>query len=100
VTKVLPVVLVAVTALITTAIVEAFYALFYLWQAAFGSTPPTYDWATPLSISGIATAAVLLAGVFAQRLLAGRSIEMVPDQDIRPAAETESAAVQAVCTPD
>jgi hypothetical protein len=100
VTKVLPVILVAVTALITTAIIEAFYALFYLWQTAFGSPPPSYDLAGSLSVSGIATAAVLLAGVFAQRFLAGRSIEMAPGQDMQPAAKAGSAVPQAVCTPE
>jgi hypothetical protein len=98
VTKVLPVILVAVTALITTAIVEAFYALFYVWHVAFGGTPPSYDWAGSLSVSGIATAVVLLAGVFAQRLLAGRTVEMTPGHDMQPAAGA-GPATQAACTP-
>jgi hypothetical protein len=97
VTKVLPVVLVAVTALITTAIVEAFYALLYLWHAASGSTPSSYDWAGSLSVSGIATAAVLLVGVLAQRLLVGRSIELAVGEGMQPATDTQPAATGAAC---
>jgi hypothetical protein len=100
VTKVLPVILVAVTALITTAIVEAFYALFYFWHVAFGSAPPSYDWASSLSVSGIATAVVLLAGVVAQRLLAGRSIELASGRDVQHAVDARPTATGAACARD
>ncbi len=96
----LPVILVAVTALITTAIVEAIYSLFYLWHYAFGSAPPSHDWAGSLSVSGIATAIVLLAGVFAQRLLVGRSVEITHGRDIPSPAEAGPAASRAAGTPE
>jgi TRAP-type C4-dicarboxylate transport system permease small subunit len=74
VTKILPILLIAATTLVTTAIIQAVYGFLYLWQSAFGSTVPSYDWSESLSASAIATAVVLLAGAIAQRLFADKPV--------------------------
>jgi hypothetical protein len=68
VTRVLPVALVALTALITTVIVQTVYGVLYLWQYLFEAATRPYDWAGSLCVSGAATAVVLIAGLVARRL--------------------------------
>jgi hypothetical protein len=101
VTKMLPVLVAAGTALITTAMVQAVYGLFWLGQYLFGSTVPSYDWRGAFTISGVATTVVLLASLVALRLMASRQ----PDDgfagsDLSVSAEVAPAAIRIAGTPE
>jgi len=87
VTHVLPAALVGLTALITSALVHAGYALWWLSQSFFHAQAASFDWAGALAVSGTATTIVLIAGLVVRHLAAGN----------QPPAEIETAP-QAVPT--
>ncbi|SKA34922.1 hypothetical protein SAMN02745126_05578 [Enhydrobacter aerosaccus] len=74
-TKLLPALVVAGTVLITTAIVNLSYALFWLASSA-ADTAPTYDWGGALFASAIASMVVLLASALAQDLVERQAIRV------------------------
>jgi hypothetical protein len=95
VTKNLPVLLVVLTALVTTTLIHAGFAVWWMVVAFGKANPPAFDWAASLTASGIATAVVLVAGLVAQRLAGGtvggiieQEVEAVPARPApRPASE-------------
>jgi len=72
VTKMLPALVAAGTALITTAMVQAVYALFWFGRYLIDGAVPAYNWAGAFTASIIATTLVLLASLATLRLMAGR----------------------------
>ncbi|HKV14699.1 MAG TPA: hypothetical protein VJQ81_06620 [Reyranella sp.] len=71
-TKMLPALVAAGTALITTAMVQAVYALFWFGRYLIDGAVPAYNWAGAFTASIIATTLVLLASLATLRLMAGR----------------------------
>lgn len=69
----LPAALVGLTALITSALVHAGYAIWWLTQSLFRADAASYDWAGALAVSGTATAIVLIAALVVRRLTAGNT---------------------------
>ena len=65
----LPAVLVGLTALVTSGLVHAGYATWWLAHALIGGHE-AFDWAGALAVSGTATAIVLIAGLVVRRLIA------------------------------
>jgi ammonia channel protein AmtB len=86
VTYALPVVLVGFTALITSGLVHAGYAIWWLSRQLLRSEAVAYDWAGALVVSGVATTVVLVAGLMVRRLAAGSP----------PPAQGQEAAAVAV----
>jgi hypothetical protein len=78
----LPALLVGLTALVTGGLVHAGYALWWLSQSLVRG-PAAFDWTGALTVSGTATAVVLVAGLVVCRLVAGHP----------PAAEPAPKAV-------
>ncbi|MBS0522111.1 MAG: hypothetical protein JSS04_00645 [Proteobacteria bacterium] len=64
----LPAALVGLTALVTSGLVHAGYAIWWLAQALTGGHA-AFDWAGALTVSGAVSAIVLIAGLVARRLL-------------------------------
>jgi hypothetical protein len=79
----LPALLVGLTALVTGGLVHAGYAVWWLSQSLLRG-PAAFDWAGALTVSGTATAVVLIVGLVVRRLVAGhppgaeRAPEAVP----------------------
>lgn len=72
----LPAVLVGLTALITSVLVHAGYAIWWLAQPLFRAGATSYEWASydwrgALAVSGTATTIVLIAALIVRRLAAG-----------------------------
>lgn len=91
-TKMLPAIVAAGTALITTAMVQAVYALFWLGHYVFDDKASPYDWAGAFAVSGIAIAVVLLASMIALGLMARQSDDEPADNDV-PARREATPAV-------
>jgi hypothetical protein len=76
----LPAALVGLTALVTSGLVHAGYAIWWLaGMEMFGHA--AFDWSGALTVSGTATAIVLIAGLVVRRLVAGhapRATDAVP----------------------
>jgi hypothetical protein len=68
----LPALLVGLTALVTSGLVHAGYALWWLSQTLTRGHA-AFDWAGALTVSGTATAVVLIAGLLVRRLVAGHT---------------------------
>lgn len=77
----LPAALIGLTALITSALVHAGYAILWLSQSLLRAHAASYDWAGALALSGTATTIVLIAALIVRRLAAGN----------KPPAETATA---------
>ncbi|HLG48155.1 MAG TPA: hypothetical protein VKY24_18070 [Reyranella sp.] len=78
----LPAALVGLTALVTTGLVHAGYAIWWLAHVLVGGHAP-FDWSGALTVSGTASAIVLIAGLVVRHLVSGD----VPAQtDAAPAA--------------
>ena len=77
----LPALVAAGTALITTAMVQAVYALFWFGRYLIDGTAPAYNWAGAFTASVIAIILVLLASLATLRLMAARpSDELFQDE--------------------
>src|SRR5271169_4677627 len=63
VTRLLPVALVGLTALITTVMIEAIYFACHLWQWIFDGAALSFSWIEPLPAAGLATTIVLIVGL-------------------------------------
>ena len=66
----LPAALVGLTALITSGLVHAGYAILWLAHALAGGHA-AFDWSGALAVSGTASAIVLIAGLVVRRLVNG-----------------------------
>jgi hypothetical protein len=64
----LPAALVGLTALITSALVHAGYAVWWLAHALTGGHA-AFDWAGALTVAGTASAIVLIAGLIVRRMV-------------------------------
>ena len=67
----LPAALVALTAVITSALVHVGYAIWWLTQSL--TRAASYDWTGALAVSGTATTIVLIAALVVRRLAAGNT---------------------------
>ena len=65
--------IVGLTALIPTVMVEAVYFVCHLWRCFFDGSALSFSWIEPLPAAGISTGAVLLVGFFAARLMSRSS---------------------------
>jgi hypothetical protein len=81
VTRAMPALVVGLTALTTTVLVNAGYGLWWLSQHLFRAHAAAYDWAGALALSGTATTVVLIAALVARRLVAGRASAASTEQD-------------------
>lgn len=96
-TKNLPAVLVGLTALVTTVLVHAGFAVWWMVEAYGKANPPPFEWASSLATSGIVTALVLAAGLIVQRIAGGNVGGITEDEvevpakpvarPVRPASE-------------
>jgi hypothetical protein len=75
VTKLLPALVAAGTALITTAMIQSVFGLFWLGHYLFDEATPVYNWERAFTVSAIATAVVLVASVVALRLIRARQFD-------------------------
>jgi hypothetical protein len=66
----LPAALVGLTALITSGLVHAGYAIWWLAHALAGG-PAAFDWSGALTVSGTASAIVLIAALVVRRMVSG-----------------------------
>ena len=66
----LPAALVGLTALVTSGLVHAGYAIWWLAHALVGGHA-AFDWAAALTVSGTASVIVLIAGLGVRRLVSG-----------------------------
>ena len=66
----LPAALVGLTALVTSGLVHAGYAVWWLSQVLIQGHA-AFDWTGALTVSGTATAVVLIAGLIVRRLVGG-----------------------------
>jgi hypothetical protein len=73
VTHAMPAILVGLTALVTSGLVHAGYAIWWLSQSVFRANAASYDWAGALAVSGTATTIVLIVGLVVRRLVAGNA---------------------------
>jgi hypothetical protein len=83
----LPAALVGLTALVTSGLVHAGYAIWWLAHALLGGHA-AFDWSGALGVSGTASAVVLVAGLIVRRIVSG---DAPAGTDVAPA--TEPAAV-------
>ncbi len=100
-TKMLPALVAAGTALITTIMVQAVYALFWLGLYLFTDAAPAYDWGGAFTASGIVTTVVLLASLATLRLMAVRPPDEVFFDDQPAVRETTTpTALRIVGSPE
>ena len=78
----LPALLVGLTALVTSALVHAGYAIWWLSQVV-SRGHAAYDWTGALAVSGTATTIVLIAALIVRRLAAANA----PPAETLPAPE-------------
>ncbi len=69
----MPALLAGLTALTTSALVHAGFALWWLSQLLLRGPAPAYDWTGALTVSGAATVAVLIVALLARRLVGGHA---------------------------
>ena len=74
-TKLLPAIVAAGTALITTAMIFSVFGLFWLGHYFSDDAVPLFNWTRAFTVSAIATAVVLLASIFTLRLLSARQYD-------------------------
>jgi hypothetical protein len=82
VTRAMPALVVGLTALVTSVLVNAGYGLWWLSQhlsRAHGAA--AYDWAGALAVSGTATTVVLIGALIARRLVAGNASASSTEHD-------------------
>lgn len=79
-TKYLPAVLVGLTALVTTVLVFAVYAVLWLFHSVSQVDGPAFDWRMASAVSGIATMVVLAMGWVVHRLVASKDGPPAPEQ--------------------
>jgi hypothetical protein len=95
VTKNPRVLLIVLTVLVTTVLVHAVFAVWWMVVAFGKANPPSFDWTGSLATSGIAIAVVLAAGLVVQRLLghtgiveaAVQPVPAPPHPAVRPVSE-------------
>jgi hypothetical protein len=75
VTKLLPAIVAAGTALITTAMIFSVFGLFWLGHYLFDDAVPVFDWTRAFMVSAIATTVVLVASMLTLRLLSARQYD-------------------------
>jgi hypothetical protein len=68
-TPLLPIILVGLTAFITTVVVEAIYFVCHLWRCLFDGSALSFSWTEPLPVAGLSSIAVLLVAILAARLM-------------------------------
>jgi hypothetical protein len=92
VTNALPAALAALTALITTGLVHAGYAILWLAHTLTGR-PTTFDWTEALTVSGAASGVVLIIALVVWRLVGGNA-PTHPDAAPRERSATSSRPPQ------
>ena len=68
-------ILMGLTAFITTVVVEAVYFVCHLWRCLFDGSALSFSWVEPLPAAGIYTSVVLLMGFITGRLMSRASEE-------------------------
>ena len=68
-TPLVPIILVGLTALTTTVVIEAIYFVCHLWRYLFGGSALSCSWTEPLPIAGPSTVAIWLVGLLVARLM-------------------------------
>lgn len=76
----LPAALVALTALVTSALVHAGFGIWWLSRHLWHAEPPAFDWPGALAVSGTATTVVLIAGLIIRRLAAANTPPVESEQ--------------------
>jgi hypothetical protein len=80
----LPAALVGLTALVTSGLVHAGYAIWWLAQTLIGGYA-AFDWTGALTVSGTASAVVLIAGLVVRRMV-GSDAQGVTKTETAPVA--------------
>jgi hypothetical protein len=81
VTRAMPALVVGLTALVTSVLVNADYGLWWLSQQLSRPHGTAYDWAGALAVSGTATTVVLIGALIARRLVAGNASASSTEHD-------------------
>lgn len=69
----LPAALVGLTALVTSGLVHAGYASWWLARTLIGGHATAFDWSGALTVSGTASAVVLIAGLMVRRMVSSEA---------------------------
>lgn len=100
-TKLLPAIVAAGTALITTAMILSVFGLFWLGHYLFDDAMPVFNWTRALAVSAIATTVVLVASMLTLRLLSARQYDGAFNDDGLPApGDGTPVALHVVGTPE
>lgn len=89
----LPAALVGLTALITSGLVHAGYAIWWLAQAMTGGHA-AFDWTGALTMSGGASAIVLIAGLVVRRLVGGDTAAQADAETVTMPVRVRSETVR------
>ena len=99
-TRNLPAALVGLTVLVTSVLVHAGFAVWWMVEAYGKANPPPFNWVGSLTTSGILTAVVLAAGLVVQRIAGGNvdgitedEVEVQPQPAARPVRPASEATV-------
>ena len=100
-TKLLPAIVAAGTALITTAMILSVFGLFWLGHYFFDDAAPVFNWTRAFMVSAIATTVVLVASMLTLRLLTDRQSDGAFTDDGLPVpGDVPSAALRVAGTPE
>jgi hypothetical protein len=91
-TGLLPIVLVGLTAFITTVVIEAMYFVCHLWRYLFDGSALSFSWTEPLAVAGLSTVAVLLVAILAARLMSLASCGEANSRQQSPASQSEQTS--------
>lgn len=98
-TKLLPAIVAAGTALITTAMILSVFGLFWLGHYVFDDAAPLFNWMRALTVSAIATAVVLMASMVTLRLIR-QSDGAFTDDGLPVPSDATPVALHVVGTPE
>ena len=100
-TKLLPAIVAAGTALITTTMILSVFGLFWLGHYVFDDAVPLFNWTRALTVSAIATTVVLLASLVTLRLITARQSDGAFTDDGLPVpGDGTPVALRVVGTPE
>jgi len=90
-----PAALVVLIALVTTMVVHAVFAVWWMVEAYGKAHPPRFDWVGSLATSGIVTALGVIAGLVVYRLVGGAASDEIVAAPVRPTARPARPASEA-----
>src|SRR5258708_2465814 len=86
----MPIILVGLTAFITTVVIEAMYFDCHLWRCLFDGSALSFSWTEPLPVAGLSTVAVLLVAILAARLMRHASEDALDPFTVKQTADNKA----------